>query len=122
MNLSITRYLVVVGSAYLIDLGGYTALVYLLNVDPIYSNLTLKVICSVYAFVLHRVYTFDGSNTQIVRKSIVHFGLAFIYAPLSSFCLLFVQSAWVSDALISKLLTDVVLFFIFYFVSRANFR
>ena len=122
MNLTITRYLGVVGSAYLIDLGGYAALVYLFNFDPIYSNLILKVFCSVYAFFLHRAYTFNDSNTKIVRKSIVHFGLAFIYAPLSSFCLLFVQSNWVSDPLISKLLVDVGLFFIFYLVSLANFR
>ncbi|MDY7577610.1 GtrA family protein [Herbaspirillum sp. RTI4] len=110
------RYVIIAGLAYMIDMGGYYCLIRL-GWSPIASNVFVKIVAAIFAFFMHRRFTYQISESA---KAVVHakkyFGLALIYTPISSALIYFLLLV-ISDPVYAKAIVDVFLFILTYWVT-----
>jgi putative flippase GtrA len=113
------RYGLVAGVAYLIDFGGYIALMGL-GYSPVSSNAMIKVVAAIFGFFSHRYFTYSiTERNDIWKHAVRYFGLALFYTPASSLVLYGVMKI-LPDPIYSKAISDVTLFVAMYWVT-SNF-
>ena len=79
------RYVGVQVLAYAVDLGGFLALVHLGVAGPVVANLVCKACAGLFAFTVHRMFTFGirGSSSRATH-AVRYFALLAVNTPLSS--------------------------------------
>lgn len=119
MVLSVTRlarYLLVAAVVYAIDMGGYIFLLQL-QLSPALSNLLTKVVAVVFGFYAHRVFTYQiKDKTNLFNHAIKYFGLALLYTPTSSLCLMLMMH-FILNPIAAKFVCDVILFVLVYWLT-----
>lgn len=110
------RYLLVAGIAYSIDFGGFILLIYL-KYPPILSNIIVKIVAAIFGFYSHRYFTYSiKDKANIAHHAFRYFGLALIYVPVSSGAL-YICLIIISNPLLAKFITDVILFILMFFIT-----
>lgn len=112
------RYLLVQIVAYGLDLGGFVLLFTYFVVDPLVANVTSKVIAGLFAFVVHRSYTFGvagagGTAQQAAR----YFTLLALNIPLSAL-MLSAMLRGIPMVVVAKFVADVFSVFLTYWLSK----
>ena len=116
------RYIIVAFLAYLIDMGGFYALVRL-GAHPLSANIITKVFAAVCGFFMHRRYTYQitwhgGKRTHALK----YFGVALIYTPVSTF-FLFLMMLLISNPVLAKIIVEILLFLVaFRITSKFTFN
>jgi putative flippase GtrA len=110
------RYLLVAGFAYSIDFGGFILLIYF-KYPPILSNIIVKIVAAIFGFYSHRYFTYSiKDKANIAHHALKYFGLALIYVPVSSGAL-YLCMLLISNPLLAKFITDVILFILIFFIT-----
>ena len=65
----IIRYIIIAILAYIVDLGGFLALIYF-GTRPIIANIIVKIVAAIFGFYAHRRFTYRISYSQ----DILHHG------------------------------------------------
>ncbi|BEV13681.1 GtrA family protein [Herbaspirillum sp. DW155] len=118
---TLVRYLIVAVLAYVIDMGGYYCLIQA-GMNPIVSNVVVKVIAAICGFFMHRRFTYqiveaDGKMGQAAK----YFGTALLYTPLSSL-VLYLLMLVIPHPVTAKAISDVLLFIVtFWITSKFTF-
>ena len=103
---------------FIIDL-----LVFYILYNKIYNSILLanffsKFLSSYFFFMLHRNITFKKQNTKNIRLSFVkYYSFVLINIPVTSF-LTFTFEFFISNVFFSKIISDVLYFFVNYFFSK----
>lgn len=114
------RYTVVQVAAYCIDMGGFLLLWKMFDAGPIMANLGGKIAAGSFAFVAHRHVTFRSAGSgSMVGQGVRYLALLLLNIPLSSGVLAVVLMV-VSNAIIGKLISDVICVAFTYWVSKSH--
>jgi putative flippase GtrA len=106
--LTLLRYLLVQIVAYGLDLGTFQALVATGVSGPIVANLAGKVPAGIFAFLVHRRFTFRiGNAAGVHREAIKYLLLLLVNAPLSSLILAGLLGV-MPHVTLAKILADVL--------------
>jgi Predicted membrane protein len=78
------RYNAVQILAYGLDLGSFTLLVYV-GTELIPANVAAKLVAGLFAFAMHKVFTFQKRGSgRVWREAVVYFSLLMVNIPVSS--------------------------------------
>lgn len=102
------RYILVQVSAYVIDMGLFMVVVFLLPERLAIANFCGKVFAGVYAFIFHKYFTFKsvvggGGKAEALRFILLN---VFTFFMSTFFLLLF--TPYIMDTFFSKLLADAI--------------
>lgn len=112
------RYVGVQLVAYGIDMGSYLLLLVVGNLAPLWANLCSKICAGLFAFYVHRVFTFRLTQQQQEHSQIVrYFLLLALNIPLSSLLLALLLLAFPS-AVLAKFVADVLCVFLTFWLSK----
>ena len=110
------RYVLIAGLAYLIDIGGFWILTSVL-VSPSTANLGIKVLAALFGFFAHRQFTYEIKDKEgIYKHAARYFGVALIYAPVSTAILIYVLSI-INSPVFVKFGVDVFLAFLTFVIA-----
>lgn len=116
--MTVGRYLLVQLVAYAIDLGGFMLALAVLPIGPLVANLAGKVSAALFAFTMHRGYTFSGAvEGSRGRQGVLYFLLLGLNIPLSS-AVLAILLPWFPIPAAAKFTADVVCFALTYLASK----
>ena len=112
------RYLLVQVLAYGLDMGGFILLFAHFDIEPLLANIVSKIIAGVFAFFVHRHFTFGVAETGTkVQQGVRYFALLAINIPLSALILGFVL--WViTMAVAAKLFADMIYVVLSYWLIK----
>jgi putative flippase GtrA len=112
------RYVMVQVVAYGLDMGGFLLLISWMAMEPVTANIIGKVLAGLFAFVAHRTFTFGVTGTSGTRQQALrYFTLLALNIPLST--LMLSVSLWlVPFAVVAKLIADIVLVVLTYWLSK----
>ena len=112
------RYILIQVFAYIIDMGGFLALVYLDFLGPIISNVFGKVAAGIFAFIVHRRFTFRLERKEHNRKQMYrYFFLLSVNVPVSS-GVLWVVLVFINNPVVAKLLSDILVVLFSFWLSK----
>ena len=112
------RYTLVQLLAYGIDMGGFLVLLWAGLFGPFLANVLAKSAAGLFAFAAHRQFTFGTiGNGGTVGQGLRYFLLLALNVPLSS-GLLALLLLWVPQAVVAKVLSDVVMVAVTYWASK----
>jgi putative flippase GtrA len=128
------RYLAVQVFAYGLDMGGFLLMTYFLETDVIIANVFGKIVAGVFAFFVHRNFTFGvADETNRGHQAARYFMLLVLNLPLSSaalsLMLLALNVSLLSAALslvllivplpvLAKFIADVICIFVTFWLSK----
>jgi putative flippase GtrA len=110
------RYSLIAGLAYAIDIGGFWILTNLL-ISPSVANLGIKVLAALFGFFAHRQFTYNiKGKDEVYRHAFRYFGVALLYAPISTFLLVYILT-FVDSPVFVKFGVDVALALITFLIA-----
>lgn len=113
-----TRYLLVQLLAYGLDMGGFILLFALFDVEPLVANIFSKILAGVFAFFVHRRFTFAVAETiSKVQQGIRYFALLALSIPLSAL-VLYVILWMIPIAIVAKFVADMIYVSLTYWLSK----
>jgi putative flippase GtrA len=113
------RYVVIQVFAYVVDMGGFYFIIQLGLVGPIMANVIGKVAAGIFAFIVHRNFTFKaGGNEDRFHQALRYFTLLALNIPFAS-GLLAVLLMWVSDPVVAKIIVDISSVGLIYWLSKS---
>lgn len=116
--MTLVRYILIQLLAYGIDLGLFVLLVKSGMAGPIVSNIAAKVAAGVFAFVIHRSFTFQGATTASVKRQAILYSLLLaINVPLTSGVLALVL-IWLTEPVFAKPLADSICILLTFGLSK----
>lgn len=111
------RYGAIQLMAYALDMGTFLLLVTLLEDHPVLANIAGKVVAGVFAFFLHRHFTFQSTGGSRKAQAVRYFSLLAINIPVAS--ALFSVGLYVVDSPASvKFVCDVICVALTYWISK----
>lgn len=111
------RYVLVQVLAYGVDMGAFIVLLQSLDLDPLVANLIGKILAGLFAFAVHRSFTFGLDKAGTLQQAVRYFTLLALNIPLSAAVL--AAMLWVIPlAIVSKLAADVVCVFLTYWLTK----
>lgn len=112
------RYLLVQGVGYGVDMGSFLLLITQLAMAPLTANIISRVTAGVFAFFIHRSFTFEGAHEgRKMQQAGKYFILLVLNIPLSSATLALVL--WILPfPVAAKFLADVSGVFTTYWLSK----
>jgi putative flippase GtrA len=112
------RYIAVQLLAYGLDMAAFLALTSAVKFEALISNVFSKIIAGVFAFIAHRVFTFQSAAEHDVSKQAVsYFLLLLVNLPLSS-VIFYLLSKIIVHIVWAKFLSDVIGVFLTYWISK----
>lgn len=116
--MSFIRYVAVQLVAYGLDMGTFVLMLASSGAGPLLANVSGKVVAGLFAFVVHRRFTFEAASSSRQGPQAVMYGLLLAFnIPLSSAVLSVVLLA-LPLPVAAKFLSDVICVFITYWLSR----
>lgn len=112
------RYLMVQLVGYGLDMGSFILLITYFAIDPIPANIVGRLISGVFAFFIHRRFTFSeaGSGPK-VQQAARYFTLMVVNLPISS--LILSATLWmIPMATLAKFVADVMGIFLTYWLTK----
>lgn len=111
------RYVTIQLLAYALDMGSFVLLTSLFKDDWVFMNIVGKVIAGMFAFFLHRHFTFESTQGSKKTQAVRYFSLLAINIPFSS--ALFTAGLHVLDAPAAvKFISDVLCVILTYWISK----
>ncbi|WP_153099677.1 GtrA family protein [Paraburkholderia hayleyella] len=113
-----TRYLMVGGITYALDMGGFLLFFNYFGVGPLIANAIAKVLAGLFAFFAHRYFTFGvakGGGTA--RQAIRYFSLLALNIPFSAL-ILSIMLWLIPIAVVAKFTADIICVFYTYWLSK----
>jgi putative flippase GtrA len=104
----ILRYNLVQVSAYVIDIGLFMVVVFLLPERLAIANFCGKAFAGVYAFIFHKYFTFRSVVGGGGKGEALRFTLLNIFTFFMSTFFLLLFTPYITDTFFSKLLADVI--------------
>ncbi|MGQ3321760.1 GtrA family protein [Pseudomonas brassicacearum subsp. neoaurantiaca] len=103
--------------AYALDMGTFLLLMALFNDQPVLANIAGKGVAGVFAFFLHRHFTFQSTGGSSKVQAVRYFSLLAINIPLAS-ALFSVGLYFVKSPAPVKFVSDVVCVALTYWISK----
>lgn len=111
------KYGVIQLLAYGLDMGVFLLLVLLFKDEPILANIAGKLIAGVFAFFLHRHFTFKSTHGSGKAQALRYFTLLAINVPVSS--MVFTAGLYfINSPAPVKFASDVACVFLTYWISK----
>lgn len=111
------RYGAIQVMAYALDMGAFLLLIALFGGHPILANIAGKGVAGVFAFFLHRHFTFQSTHGSSKAQALRYFSLLAINIPVAS--ALFSVGLYVVDSPASvKFACDVICVALTYWISK----
>ena len=100
-------------------MGAFLLALHIGLLTPVISNVISKIAAGIFAFILHRSFTFKSEeDSSKLNQAIRYFSLLLINIPLSSVILSFFL-IWLADfPEIAKVISDVIYVAINYFLAK----
>jgi putative flippase GtrA len=112
------RYLLIQVFAYGIDMGTFLFLLHFDLAGPIFANIGSKLAAGSFAFVAHRRYTFNVTESGFGgRQAVRYFIVLVTNVPVASAMLVFIL-IWVPLPVVAKFLSDIVMVALSYVLSK----
>ncbi|NUT88932.1 GtrA family protein [Pseudomonas corrugata] len=111
------RYAAIQLLAYALDMGTFLLLMAFFKGEPILANIAGKGVAGVFAFFLHRHFTFKSNHGSGNVQALGYFSLLAINIPLAS-ALLSVGLYLVDSPTAVKFVSDVACVFMTYWISK----
>ena len=116
--MTFVRYIGVQVIAYGIDLGTFLSMVHAGVAVPVTANVLGKILAGTFAYFAHRAFTFRrASGSAGLGSAARYFALLAINSPLSSLVLA-TMLKYLDSVQIGKVLSDVVMVGVTYFLSK----
>lgn len=112
------RYVSIQLLAYGIDMGMFLLILQTGLAAPIWTNVLVKLAAGIFAFILHRYFTFRTAESGTIRHQAVrYFVLLALNIPVASavFVLLLV---WITEPVAAKFIADIICVALTYAVSK----
>ncbi|WP_246883031.1 GtrA family protein [Pseudomonas sp. Tri1] len=103
--------------AYALDMGTFVLLMTLFQDHPVLANIAGKGVAGVFAFFLHRHFTFQSSHRSSKAQAVRYFSLLAINIPLAS-ALLSAGLYFVNSPAPVKFVSDVACVVLTYWISK----
>ncbi|CAH0227218.1 GtrA family protein [Pseudomonas brassicacearum] len=103
--------------AYALDMGTFLLLMALINDHPVLANIAGKGVAGVFAFFLHRHFTFQSTGGSSKAQAVRYFSLLAINIPLAS-ALFSVGLYIVNSPATVKFVCDVACVVLTYWISK----
>lgn len=112
------RYLMVQLVGYGLDMGCFILLITYFSIDPIPANIVGRLVSGVFAFFIHRRFTFgEAENGPKVQQAARYFTLMVVNLPISS--LILSATLWmIPVATVAKFVADVMGVFLTYWLTK----
>lgn len=112
------RYLMVQLVGYGLDMGSFVLLITYFAIDPIPANIVGRLISGVFAFFIHRRFTFsEAESGPKVQQAARYFTLMVVNLPISS--LILSATLWmIPMATLAKFVADVMGIFLTYWLTK----
>ena len=111
------RYGLIQLVAYALDMGAFLLLIALFEDQPVLANIAGKGVAGVFAFFLHRHFTFQSAHGSSKAQAVRYFSLLAINIPIAS--ALFSVGLYVVDSPAPvKLVCDVICVALTYWISK----
>ncbi|MGD8221046.1 GtrA family protein [Pseudomonas thivervalensis] len=111
------RYGAIQVMAYALDMGAFLLLIALFDSQPVLANIAGKGVAGVFAFFLHRHFTFQSTGGSSKAQAVRYFSLLAINIPVAS--ALFGVGLYVVDSPAPvKFVCDVVCVALTYWISK----
>lgn len=111
------RYIGVQLLAYVVDMGGFIALSHL-NIHPLMANSISKVLAGLFAFLAHRLFTFEDSTRHAAGGQAVRYWILLsLNVPLSSAVLAALLMV-LNSPVWSKFVADALCVLLTYWLTR----
>jgi putative flippase GtrA len=115
--LTFIRYGAIQLMAYALDMGAFLLLITFFEGHPVLANIAGKVTAGVFAFFLHRHFTFKSTYGSGKAQAMRYFSLLAINIPVAS-ALFSVGLYFVDNPAAVKLICDVVCVALTYWISK----
>lgn len=94
--------------AYAIDMGFFLVFIHSMALDPIWANVSSKLISACFSFSAHRNFTFSGADPDAkFSQALKYFLLLGLNVPLSTL-ILAVLMKWIVLPALAKFIADVL--------------
>ena len=103
--------------AYALDMGSFLLLISLFNDKAVLANIVGKVVAGVFAFFLHRHFTFQSTGSSGKIQALRYFSLLAINIPAAS-VFLGIGLYFIEHPTAVKFASDVVCVFMTYWISK----
>jgi len=111
------RYIIIQVAAYAIDMGVFLLVMEWFVVGPILSNVFAKITAGIFAFILHRKFTFEVSDKKPRAQAVKYSVLLGLNIPIAS-VLLALLLMFISNAIVAKFIADVACVLLTYLLSK----
>ncbi|MBT2338996.1 MULTISPECIES: GtrA family protein [Pseudomonas] len=111
------RYAAIQLLAYALDMGTFLLLMAFSKDEPVLANIVAKGLAGLFAFFLHRHFTFKSNHGSGKVQALSYFSLLAINIPLAS-VLLSVGLYFVDNPTVVKFVADVACVFMTYWISK----
>jgi len=117
--MTFVRYVAIQLLAYGIDMGLFMIVLHSGTAGPILANVLAKIAAGIFAFIVHRSFTFrvSDNNTAMIKQAIRYFPLLVLNVPVAS-GILALLLVWITQPVAAKLIADVVCVALTYWLSK----
>ena len=118
IKVTLVRYILVQVIAYILEMSFFMVQIKWGLAGLIFSNINAKIVAGVFAFFIHRRYTFKSNLFEPARRqAIKYFLLLALNIPVSS-ATLTLTLLWIQQPEIAKFISDIACFLFTYTVSK----
>lgn len=112
------RYVAIQLIAYGIDMGLFLIVLKLGLSGPILANVLAKLAAGIFAFIVHRNFTFRvADNSTIKHQAVRYFLLLALNVPVAS-AILAALLVWITQPVAAKFIADIICVFLTYALSK----
>lgn len=111
------RYNLVQISAYVLDIGTFLVLIFLLPSQLVFSNISGKIVAGIYAFYFHKHFTFKSTGKGRVRGELFRFTVLLGLNSLLSTLLLLVLAPYFVEG-VAKVIADIICVGLSFFLAN----
>lgn len=116
--MTFVRYVSIQLLAYGIDMGVFLLILQTDLAAPIWANVLAKLAAGLFAFILHRYFTFRAAESGAIRhQAIRYFVLLALNIPVAS-AILVLLLLWITEPVAAKFIADIICVALTYAVSK----
>ena len=116
--MTFVRYVSIQLLAYGIDMGVFLLILQTGLAAPIWANVLAKLAAGLFAFILHRYFTFRAVESGALKHQVVrYFVLLALNIPVAS-AILVLLLLWIGEPVVAKFIADIICVALTYVVSK----
>ncbi|WP_248799625.1 GtrA family protein [Pseudomonas sp. MWU13-2105] len=111
------RYIIIQVFAYALDMGAFIFLAFIFKDKLVLMNIAGKVIAGIFAFFLHRHFTFESTQGSKKTQALRYFSLLAINIPFSS-AIFTIGLHFLNHPTLVKFISDILCVMLTYWISK----